>query len=77
MRYAATATITALALSSWEWSLPVALVLALLMFWREWRGLVDRVRQDRKLATLRREAAATLHFNCPAHLAWKLFVGGR
>jgi hypothetical protein len=72
MRYFATATITALALSSLEWSLPIALVLALVTFWHEWRQLVDRVRQDRRI---RKDAKDSVHFKASAKDAHKSFHG--
>ena len=41
MRYAATATIAILAVSSWEWGLPLALAIGLAIFWPDILSLVD------------------------------------
>lgn len=77
MKYAATATIAILAVSSWEWSLPVALVIGLAAFWREVYDLYERVRMDRRVARLRRALAVSWHVSADARTAFEMAKGSK
>ena len=77
MRYAATATIAILAVSSWEWGLPVALVIGLAAFWREVYDLYERVRMDRRVARLRRALAVSWYVSADARTAFEMAKGSK
>ncbi len=52
LKYFATATIAILAVSSWEWGLPVALVIGLVAFWHPLVKLCNQVGMDRQAKRL-------------------------
>jgi hypothetical protein len=77
MKFFSGILIAALAVSSWEWALPVCLVIGPAAFWDDLTGLTTELLAEREIAKIRRAATATLHFNCPAGPAWRCFVGRR
>ena len=56
MKYLATASIAILSVSSWEWGLPVALVIGLAAFWHPLVKLRNQVGMDRRAKRLEKAA---------------------
>jgi hypothetical protein len=77
MKFLSGFSIAILALSSWTWALPVGVVIALATFWRELSHTAGEAWTWFEMLRLHRDAAATLHLDCPADLAWRYFVGER
>ena len=77
MRFAAGCTITALLIFTPAWWELGVLVIGISTFWKPLSRLAHQVWQDWEMRRLERSAAATLHLDCRAELAWRYFVGER
>ena len=77
MRFISGCTITALLIFTPAWWELGVLVIGISTFWKPLSRLAHQVWQDWEMRRLERSAAATLHLDCRAELAWRYFVGER